>query len=324
MSATMTQEEFENQVLLALGKEFKIKSKYIGKAYYVVVEDNFGINYSVKAGGLTNGYKPSFKSALSKVDYILKKSLHDASKYIYCITEETVLTDKIKIFCKEHGHVFEQQVLSHLNGTGCPKCGLYKISKQKLCDEKCFREKLKSKHGDKLKVKYFTNLSSPCIISCNKHGNFSILASYIINGQYCPKCSKESQKESFRNSPTGWNKTNWFKSSLKSKNFESFKVYIIKCYNDEEDFYKIGRTYTKIKNRFYGVRLPYDYKVIKIFESNDVNKVWDLENKLKQYFKSYKYIPKIKFSGMYECFSTDMKSDKFFDIINNIEESKYE
>ena len=47
---------------------------------------------------------------------------------------------------------------------------------------------------------------------------------------------------------------------LKSKKFEDFKVYIIKCWNEEEEFYKIGKTYRKISRRFLkgnSIALPY-------------------------------------------------------------------
>lgn len=96
--------------------------------------------------------------------------------------------------------------------------------------------------------------------------------------------------------------TNWKKAALKSKNFDSFKVYIIKCYNENEKFYKIGRTFCTIKKRFQGkICMPYNYEIIKVFENN-AEEMYKLENKLKKSNKKNKYVPKIIFKGMQECF----------------------
>ena len=43
--------------------------------------------------------------------------------YIYDETEYVKMTDKVKIICKKHGE-FWQRPYDHLNGHGCPKCGM--------------------------------------------------------------------------------------------------------------------------------------------------------------------------------------------------------
>lgn len=98
--------------------------------------------------------------------------------------------------------------------------------------------------------------------------------------------------------------------SKNSKNFDSFKVYIIKCFNKDEEFYKIGRTYTKIKKRF-GTKLlmPYKYEVLNEFIGT-AEEMYDLETKLKNMNKNNKYLPKIKFGGMQECFKEIKKNIK--------------
>src|SRR5690606_7433578 len=90
----------------------------------------------------------------------------------------------------------------------------------------------------------------------------------------------------------------------KSKTFESFKVYIIKCWNEDEVFFKIGRTYRKIEDRFINKKeMPYKYKVVHIIENESSEYIYKLEHRLKREHKNYKYTPNIKFNGMYECFS---------------------
>ena len=97
------------------------------------------------------------------------------------------------------------------------------------------------------------------------------------------------------------NKTEYFIN--KANKVHNFKVYIIKCWGENEEFYKIGRTFLKIEKRFsYFKALPYKYKILKIYEGN-VKEIFKLETILKNKNKDNKYIPKLKFHGMYECFN---------------------
>ena len=49
------------------------------------------------------------------------KKIHK-NKYNYSLVVYTGIMDKIKIICNKHNKIFEQIVLNHLNGSGCPKC----------------------------------------------------------------------------------------------------------------------------------------------------------------------------------------------------------
>src|SRR5690606_27277387 len=101
-----------------------------------------------------------------------------------------------------------------------------------------------------------------------------------------------------------WRNTDWIKASLRSKNFDSFKVYVIKCWNDEEEFQKIGRTFTTVKHRFLNkkINMPYNYEILKEFIFDEGKDAFDYENELKRTYKNYKYTPKITFKGSGECF----------------------
>lgn len=88
------------------------------------------------------------------------------------------------------------------------------------------------------------------------------------------------------------------------RNFNSFKVYIIKCWNEEEKFYKIGKTFQPIEKRFSGNRnMPYNYEIIKIFKGT-AKEVSKIERFLQKEHKNFVYLPKIKFGGQYESFQT--------------------
>lgn len=47
--------------------------------------------------------------------------------------------------------------------------------------------------------------------------------------------------------------------------------------------------------------MPYNYTIIKIIEGT-AEEISTLEKQLQKENKKHKYIPKIKFNGMYECF----------------------
>lgn len=141
------------------------------------------------------------------------------------------------------------------------------------------------------------------IITCKTHGNFNQTPNNHLSGKGCPKCGNENKSDYQKENPTGWTLTNWINKASSSVNFDSFKVYIIKVFDENEIFYKIGRTYNTLHKRFiFSKTLPYKYEVYKIYKGN-AKEMFNLENKLKRNNKNNKYIPNKKFDGMYECFS---------------------
>lgn len=78
-------------------------------------------------------------------------------------------------------------------------------------------------------------------------------------------------------------------------------VYVIKCWNENEEFIKIGITDTSINRRFSG-KIPYEYEAIVIDFYEDIN----LESQYSKIAKGCEYIPKKKFSGNTECFKTSI------------------
>lgn len=223
-------------------------------------------------------------------------------KYVYNNVNYINNHTKISILCKQHGE-FLQTPGSHLNGSGCPHCWKGSIPTHIPSSTKEFVKKAKKIHKyDYSKVNYITARIKVEII-CKKHGSFWQTPDSHLRGSGCPVCAdiKMGVKA------TGWTKTKWYDSAINSSNYDSFKVYIIKCWNDNERFYKIGRTFTDINRRFWGI--PYNYEIIKVYEFKELTlnnsiKAFNMENKLKNNYKNFKYIPKIKFKGMQECYET--------------------
>lgn len=141
------------------------------------------------------------------------------------------------------------------------------------------------------------------IITCPIHGDFELSLQLHIKGRGCQKCSIEKVKKLNSDNPTGWSKSNWLKHGNKSKNFDSFKVYIIKCWNDNEEFFKIGRTYKTVERRFCNkISMPYNYKILYTFIS-DCNSIYELEIYFKNQHKNFKYNPLLNFKGENECYN---------------------
>lgn len=269
----------------------------------IYFETEFGICKKFKGHfGICNF---NYDSAINKNEYLknlLFKKFGD--KYNYSELKYNSKTKKITIKCKKHGE-FEQLIHSHMAGKCCLKCAIeYKATKISLSFEK-FIERVNIIHNFRYEynLKSLKGVKEKIKISCKEHGEFLQTVSAHLNGQGCPKCGHLHIKEIRQQNPTGWSYSNWEKAAKNSKNFDSFKLYIIECWNENEKFYKIGRTFQKIEKRFpQKTALPYNYKIINIICSNNSIEIFNLENTLKKENKEYKYVPKIKFHGMYECF----------------------
>ena len=121
----------------------------------------------------------------------------------------------------------------------------------------------------------------------------------------CQLIDKESKREIKNNleNPRGWSYTQWDNSAKKSKHFDSFKVYIIKCYDEKEFFYKIGRTYNTVNKRFSSSNLlPYFYEIVSLKIFDNAYECCEYEVELKNKLKEFKYTPLKNFKGKGECF----------------------
>lgn len=167
------------------------------------------------------------------------------------------------------------------------------------------KKQLTSLYGDKYDYTntVYNEKTKKINIQCKQHKKeFVQCFKAHLRGQGCPLCNRELRTKKNSENPTGWSLTDWIKTAETSLEFDSFKVYIIECWNEDEHFYKIGRTFRKTEKRFSGKRrLPYKFKIIKVFEDTAEN-IYTLETSLKKINKEYKYSPLIHFNGWKECY----------------------
>lgn len=309
MAKIVTQEEIISRFKKVHGDRYdyslvdyvraKVKVKIICHEHGVFEQtpDNHKRGYGCpKCGTIRTSKHNSF----SIDDFIKKANKKHNYKYDY---SESVYIDSesnIRINCKKHGYFF-QQANSHLCGRGCPKCSGRGMTTEDII------EKFKSVHGDKYDYSLvdYVNAKTKVKIICNVHGVFEQIIGTHNLGRGCRLCGIEYRSNLAKENPVGWSESGWVKTSKTSKDFDSFKVYIIKCWNDTEVFYKIGRTFLTTHIRFNSTaRMPYKYEIIKEIIFDDAKLTILKESELKRLHKNFKYLPKIKFDGMHECFTS--------------------
>ena len=223
------------------------------------------------------------KKMLTIQEFVNQAKLIHGSKYDYSNVIYKGYDDEVKIICPTHGE-FEQTPHSHLNGSGCQRCGNVK---PKSLDE--IIQLSKSFHGDKYdysKTKYI-NAKTKIKIICPEHGEFEQLHNHHILGQGCPIC-KESKGEKIIRL---FLKTKGIKF-IKQKRFKEckdirplpFDFYLpehnicieydgeqhfrpIKRFGGDAGYQKILKT-DKIKNNFC---LKNGFKLIRVKYNDDVN-----------------------------------------------------
>lgn len=239
---------------------------------------------------------------INQLKFILDFQSSHGNRYDYSKFRYTKSRDKSTIICKIHGE-FEQSHNIHKKGVGCPTCGT-ELAKSKISKTtEHFIKKATDKFGDKfsyVKSEYKCRFCE-IEIECATHGSFTTLVSNHLSSKYgCEKCSREAMGENAH----GWSYGDWENSATRSKNFDSFKLYIIRCWNEDEEFYKVGKTFTKIELR-YGRKkeMPYNFEICKLLISKDARYICKTEESIKRDNKDNKYVPKNSFGGKYECFT---------------------
>jgi len=272
----------------------------VGK--YIYFETEFGIcKKNASKFGLSSY---NIDSAINKTDYLIKVLIKNyGNHYDYSLVEWKNSKEKIILNCKIHG-LLSINTNSAMNADGgCKECFKDRVSIALSSNIEKFIEKSNKIHNFKYnysKTIYDKSFKSLKII-CPIHGEFEQNANSHLQGHGCKKCSNKFLEKINSKNPPGWNINSWINSANNTKNFDSYKLYIIKCWNENEEFYKIGRTYRKTNDRFR-TGMPYKYEIIKEIIGEAIE-IYELEKKLKQMNKENKYFPKTKFSGRYECFT---------------------
>ena len=155
-----------------------------------------------------------------------------------------------------------------------------------------FIYKAKQVHNNKYdysNVEYINN-TTKIKITCQEHGIFEQSPDKHLQKRGCPKCAQ--------------NKKSYTRDGfIELAGNRLCTFYILKCFNNNEIFYKIGITSLTVKERYSRkASMPYTYEIVKIIEDK-ADIIWDLESSLKTNLIS-NYQPQIYFEGsLTECYS---------------------
>ena len=229
-----------------------------------------------------------------KQEFIAKAKEVHGDKFSYEHVNYINSITPVDIECPIHG-IFPQRPGQHIQGQGCQKC--YHERDKKILTVESIVAKANTVHNNKFDYSQFTEYKDyhkqKIPIICPEHGLFHQRIGKHLSGQVgCKECLKNINPHS---------KTEW--TNLVGDRLATF--YILKCYNDEELFYKIGITSRTIKKRYKSKTLmPYLYEIEKEI-TGSAEQIWDMEKEYLRKLKGHKYVPKIKFDGYYtECFTS--------------------
>lgn len=286
-----TKSQIENKLLECnnayLNKEFEIIDNIDNKK--ILTKNKYGI-CKQNLGDLYRGSAPSIKSAINKTSYCIEefKDKVKNDKYDYSLVNYVGQKEKVKIICKEHG-IFEQSPDSHKKGHGCPKCGIIKLS----LGRSEILNRLKNNNVNYIESEGGINFLKDIIIITCEHGHeYTQRIIDRLNGNGCPVCANISRSIRFNNEKNIRNITQY--------------IYFLEIINNEEIFYKIGVS-KNVKKRVSDLKreLKCSINILYKFEC-DIFEAFNFENFIINYFKEYRYYPKIEFGGRTECFKENV------------------
>ena len=236
---------------------------------------------------------------LTQQEFINKANIVHNFLYDYSKVEYKSYEKKVIIICKIHGE-FEVSPHHHLlDKTTCQKCGRIRTASSHIYSLNQFLEKAKDAHGNRYSYEnvIYTGSELKVSILCDIHGTFKQTPHSHLSGQGCPRCTRGG----------AWRRTDWINNCNKTSCTPL--VYIIRCFNDTEEFVKIGRTKNTIKFRFrHKSIMPYSYKIIREIKGSP-DFIYDKEVELHRKYKTCRYAPSIKFAGQTECFNISILQD---------------
>jgi very-short-patch-repair endonuclease len=146
------------------------------------------------------GLLKSANSRKSNTDEFIEKAKEvHGDNYDYLKVDYIGVYNKIIIICKIHGE-FEQTPHNHLNGNGCPICGIEQNAINQRSNTTQFIEKAREIHEDNydyLKVHYIDNRRNVIII-CKIHGDFEQTPNNHLNGNGCPLCVNKTEAKLYK------------------------------------------------------------------------------------------------------------------------------
>lgn len=110
------------------------------------------------------------------------------------------LLEEVTVICPIHGK-YQQIARDHLQGCGCPKCGIERARQSRMWSTEQAIEKAKEVHGNKYDYSdmRYNGMANYIYPICPIHGQFKQYAvTHIMQGCGCPKCSESHLEREIR------------------------------------------------------------------------------------------------------------------------------
>lgn len=223
--------------------------------------------------------------------FIKKAKLKQGNNFDYSLVEYMGAKTKVKIICNKNNHLFEQSPSNHLHGFGCILCARIIQGDSKRLNQELFINKATDIHGN---IYCYDNTEyiqadKKVNIECKIHGNFTQTPNAHMAGKGCEKCAILNNS---------FSRTDYIRMSKGRPT----TLYLIRCFNENEEFYKIGKTFKKVKERYKKGSLPYSYEIISEYISTS-EYIFNLEIETHKKYAKYSYAPNIIFGGHTECYT---------------------
>ena len=264
---------------------------------YIFIEDLYGFTHRMDRLNFAKGSVSGFKSVQGDKTAYFKAVFHDkfgCQEHLFRFGnfEYVKSLEYTSVVCNLHGEYRTKPNWLLSRGHHCDICAEEKRSERKFLGIDGFIRKSLSVHGnlyDYSKVNY-NGAREYVEIICPKHGLFKQIPYYHLAGNGCPECGKVTG---------GYSATDYAKVCPDGSN-----VYLLKIYDKEEMFYKIGIS-KNIKNRVQDIKgqARYNVDIVSYNYHEDAEYVFYVENILNYLFDQFKYKPKQNFQGFTECFS---------------------
>lgn len=190
-----TEEYIEKCKLVHNGKYSYDKSVYSGSKNKLIITCPIHGDFEQRADIHLNGGSCPIcaNNRLTTEEFINRAKEKHGDLYDYSKVEYKNSYTDVTIICKEHGE-FNQTPINHLDGKGCPICGLNSSASNRRKTLEQFIDEAKSIFGDKYdysKVEY-VNSHTPITIIDKKYGEFKILPYIHLQGCGHPLEKKSS------------------------------------------------------------------------------------------------------------------------------------
>jgi hypothetical protein len=196
--------------------------------------------------------------------------------------------------CKYHGEKISTANALLSKKAGCDECGIEKRAKSQRRDWINLITAIEEIHKNITipKKQVYRSVNSHINYVCDKHGIQKATPSKLLQGRGCPECAKLSRHNY---SDSAW---------CKLCGDRNAKLYWLKMKYKDEVWYKFGKTFQSIKDRWWELKkIGIDYEVVRVIIENP-EYICKLERRVNRFYKKRHYVPSISFGGhLTECFT---------------------